>query len=1138
MESLVRHRKAGSGWLKALPVGLLLLLGHADVRAQMNTFDVGSGVPADNINPLINYSPFINATNFSNDTGSTFSWSLGSSGTWLGSLYQGWFYTLNFTNAGEMDSSTGFRFDTQIPNVSGHTEAVNFYNVGPINCGTSDNAVFLTQFTSGFFSFGGYGGAYVLATNIFNSGTITVGANGLARFIGDNINFNRGSVVIQNQSFSGGSGANISASGAVDASTNKWSPAGALQQNYAYGPMNKTPFGLYLNNSAPYFNIITNGNGTNVVVQMVFLQDNSVNVATNVYFGSFGGNNAVVEWVGSYTDPATGLPASRYLYLNDYFGQINTNLLTFGDPGSGIPNNYSLFSSSTPQTNFLTLATNGFVSNLLESDNVSSNIYSYVDAQLTPTTVSTNGATGTIALNNLPGRVELTAAKDLNLSLASVSGMNYLLLNSTNEFDTDGQSQFGAPYSDIYLGHTNGTMTITNLIKSSLPVWNGNIQAWTTEWFYTQTNGGIGGTNTIYYDFRVLLVSSQLNPATASSVEDFVLYSQDNVVISDVLNITRTFSLNCTNLLLTTNGPGNGAASLEGELNLNSTAINWPASVPRLSCLTNNGAITYENTVKFAGNSNYVTVTPGTNAAAATGTLSEAAGRTNVMVNNKVTIGTNVYSFVTKLTNTIPNQVKIAPKFDGTLSNLIAAINHAVGAGTNYTTNTTANPLVTAGLLNTNTHAFVVTAITAGAAGNSITSTNSTVTTNLTWNGHTTLYGGINSVAAVTNVSTVQVPYLDFVNSGSISGLGANIWANDFENYGYFTAGTGSFNVQSLATTMTNGTVFAAGTFSVTANNLVIGGTSIQSGKSFTLTATNLLTDTGVTNGNIWLIGTNYSGYGNWTGLVLPIKPAYGDLLGTTITNVAVTNALMNETWAGEDRGAVNAGFSNNVAIGQMVFDARSTAPHTGFYFSGTGVSNAIYVDSLILTDQSTNIDGGYNVTVFQFNTNLVIYYAQALLNGVSVAEKFNHKNGDHLRWVPTYTGYYSSTNLVYPPGVTNTVNTALAESSDIDSDGDGTPNSTDPTPFLVPAQVNFTETLTNVPPLSVQLQWQTVANATNNVYYKTNLLSPGWLLLTNFISPFPYPSPPGYVSVFDPLTNAPHYYQVVVQPNLLYGSQ
>jgi len=39
-----------------------------------------------------------------------------------------------------------------------------------------------------------------------------------------------------------------------------------------------------------------------------------------------------------------------------------------------------------------------------------------------------------------------------------------------------------------------------------------------------------------------------------------------------------------------------------------------------------------------------------------------------------------------------------------------------------------------------------------------------------------------------------------------------------------------------------------------------------------------------------------------------------------------------------------------------------------------------------------------------------VIYYAQAVMNGVSVAEKMNHKNSNRLRWVPMYAGYFSST--------------------------------------------------------------------------------------------------------------------------------
>jgi hypothetical protein len=986
MESLVCSRKTRNGWWKALPVGLLLLLPLHRAGAQaLDTFDVGSGTPADNnTEPLNNYQPNIYATNFLNDTSSTFSWNLGSSGTWLNNLYQGWYYTQNFTNSGEMDSSTGFRFDSQIPNMPGHTEAATFYNAGNLYCGTTlfistgINPILLTLFSSGFNSYFGYGGAYVLATNIYDSGTIDVGMNGLAWFIGDNIVFNRGSVSLQNfsQSLTGGSGFNLTATGAADYSTNQWSPAGALGQFSAYGPLNKTPFELYLFNSVPYFDLTPDSTGTNVTVRMIFLQDNSVNVTTNVYIGANGGQFkglGTVEWVGTVTDPATGQALTRYLYLNDdYVGGSATNILNYGDPGTGVPGNYTIYASDTPLA-LGTPAASGLFSQF-GSGNITNNIYSYFNAQFMPSTVSPGG----LGLTNLPGRVQISASKNLSLSLTSLSGMNYLQINSTNEFDTDGQSSFGSPYSDFYLGHTNGTFVAANLIQSSLPLWSGSLQAWSTRWTNT-----VAGTN---YDFRVMLVASRLNPLTPSSVQDFVLYSSNNVVISDTLNITRTFSLNCTNLLLTTNGVGNGFASPDGELNLDSSAISWAASVPRLRCLTNNGTISTMN------------------------------------------------------------------------------------------------------------------AATYGSAA---------------------------------------LPYIALVNSGNISNSGGSIvYAGDFENYGAISAGTGQFSVKSLTAAMTNGIITAAGTFSAAANSMVIAGTTIAAGKSLTLIATNQLTDTGVTNGNLWELGYNYSGYGSWTGLALPVKPAYGDLLGTTIIDVAVTNALINNVWAGEDRGAVNAGFSNNVAIGQLILDAQGMAPRTQYSFSGPpGASNnALYVDDLILMDQATNIDGNGNVSALVTNANFHIYYAQAMLNGVSVAEKLNHKNSDLLRWVPTYAGYYSSTNLVYPPGVTNTVNAALAQSPDIDSDGDGNPNSTDPTPFLVPALVNFTETLTNLPPLSVRLQWLTVAGGTNEVDFKTNLVSPDWMALTNFVSPMPYPSPPGYVRIFDPLTNAPHYYRVSVQPDLLRG--
>jgi len=1004
MQSIARPTISRNGWLNAISIGVILFVFGVSVEAQnIDTFNVGSGVPADNnAEPLANYTTPINATNFFNDTGSIFDYeNTPSSFNWLNALYQGWHNTQNFTNYGEMDAATGFRFDTQ--NSITHVEANSFYNVGNINCGLSSLAVLLNQLVIGNnVIFTGYGGIYVSATNVFNSGTIAVGANGLAKFSGDNIDFNRGAVFIEPQTVFfnnfNNSSPNLSATGQTDYNTNSWSPSSALSSTFAYGLMDTTPYELFLNNSVPYLDIRNSDNtGTNLIVRMIFLQDNSVNVATNVYFvGSQGNGFAHVEWIGSYTDPATGQSANRYLYLDDDYVQGSaTNILSYGDPGSGVPANYTFIVSDTQRT-LGAAATNEFVVGLIPDGNITNNIYSYVNAQFIATTVSTNTSYGPIAITNLPGRVEINAAKTLNLSLASVSGMNYLLLKSTNQYNYDGRSQIAAPYSDIYLGRTNGNTTITNLIQSSIPQWSGTVQAWNTRF----TNS-FNGTN---YDFRILLVASQLNPASAAKVQDFVLYSSNNVVISDTLNVMRTLSINCTNLLITTNGTGNGASSIEGALNFSSATLSWATALPRLACLTNNGAINTLNLSTF---------------------------------------------------------------------------------------------------------------------GSAIS------------------------------------PYLNLFNSGSISnGGGSTVYARNFENYGFLSAGAGSLNVQSLMTTMTNGVISAAGTFSDSASNLIISRTAITVGKSMTLTATNLLTDNGVFSSNFWSVGTAYSGYGTWTGLVLPIKPALGDLLGTTISAVAVTNmtapggTLMNCTWSGQDRGSSVAGFSNNVAIGQLILDVQGPAPHTGFYFTGTGSNNAIYVDRLVLLDfagYTNRVDT--NILTLSFNTNLVIYYAQALTgDGISVADKINGFNGNHLRWVPAYAGYFSSTNLVYPDGTTNAVNAALARSTTLDTNGDGNHNSTDPTPIFVPSQVQFMLFLTNS---QVKIQWTTIPRATNYIYFATNLMSPNWLPFTNFnnyyyganlsftnvgrlnyfTSPQPYPSSATNVWIFDAVTSMPRFYRVMVLP-------
>jgi hypothetical protein len=225
------------------------------------------------------------------------------------------------------------------------------------------------------------------------------------------------------------------------------------------------------------------------------------------------------------------------------------------------------------------------------------------------------------------------------------------------------------------------------------------------------------------------------------------------------------------------------------------------------------------------------------------------------------------------------------------------------------------------------------------------------------------------------------------------------------------------------------------------------------------------------------------------------------------------------------------------------------------FRFDGATTSNALYVDDLELRDYATNFNGS-QVYALDIGPNMVIYYAQAMVNGVSVAEKLNGLNGNRLRWVAAYAGHFSSTNIVYPNGTTNgPFNAALAQSTTIDSNGNGIPNGSDPTPFFVSSQVNFTLTLTNRPPLSVRLQWATIPLATNYIYYKTNLLSTNWLPLTtfnnyyyganvavtnsahtnSFVSPQTYPGPATNVWVFDVVTNVAHYYRVIVQPWLTY---
>ena len=331
---------------------------------------------------------------------------------------------------------------------------------------------------------------------------------------------------------------------------------------------------------------------------------------------------------------------------------------------------------------------------------------------------------------------------------------------------------------------------------------------------------------------------------------------------------------------------------------------------------------------------------------------------------------------------------------------------------------------------------------------------------------------------------------------------------------------------------LSNSALYAVnGSLGISAGSLLSSNEFVYAGGPIDLWITNNLTDGGgsiLSNFNYW----NASGILN-----LHLKPPTGDLLCTTISDTGPDFMQCFLMWAAEDRGRSVAGFSNNCAVGHLVLSAGT---NTYFTFSAPDASTnyALYVDEIEFVNSATNHDfssGDY--TSFQFDPNMKVYYAQAIANGASIAEKLNGKNGGAFVWVPEYAGNFSATNLLYPDGNVYRLNEALVESPDIDSDYDGVVNRFDPTPVLEPYMLSFSAFRTNQVILSpvrktnqvVGLTWAAVGYGTNYVYYTTALSesNSNWALLTNF----PSGRSGGTNRVFDTITNTNRFYRVRVDP-------
>lgn len=287
-----------------------------------------------------------------------------------------------------------------------------------------------------------------------------------------------------------------------------------------------------------------------------------------------------------------------------------------------------------------------------------------------------------------------------------------------------------------------------------------------------------------------------------------------------------------------------------------------------------------------------------------------------------------------------------------------------------------------------------------------------------------------------------DTPYFSIVNNGFWQAFNYRIRTLSFvdrgtmeASSGFGTPGAGStFHLEAKSAAFDGGTLVAGGDVSLAANDLaLLNGATITNQQEIILAITNSIADGGP--GTTATIGGR--------SMTLLFKPKSGDLLDTTVGLAAPQFQVSNIRWAGEDRGASTAGYSDNAAIGHLVLVGGFDTLHS---FSPISGQNALYVDYLEFTGSLTNgVEDGMEI-----NPGLVIYFAASNLP----AEQLDGLFGGRLQWVPEFVGTAGAVDVTLKSGEVVSMNASIRNSAVIDSDGDGIVNADDEFP-LDPDETN-----------------------------------------------------------------------------------
>ena len=240
-------------------------------------------------------------------------------------------------------------------------------------------------------------------------------------------------------------------------------------------------------------------------------------------------------------------------------------------------------------------------------------------------------------------------------------------------------------------------------------------------------------------------------------------------------------------------------------------------------------------------------------------------------------------------------------------------------------------------------------------------------------------------------------------NRGTISATAPLFKATRFENSGTISAvDGGSVIIQANTANLSNGKIFAERDVQISAGNVTVTNSILTAGQGssggqpqlgqLVLNVTNLLSDAGFGSSNVWQVTD---------GFILPRKPLRGDLLGTEIRTIASGFQESQHLWPGNDVGPGPNGYNNNLALGHLILDLRSSDAR--LRFTGAGSQNALYVVTLDfdvgpLVDINASISSllavDNNIRIYYINSNAGDKLSAAFPDRIIRVDDFGLTNG------------------------------------------------------------------------------------------------------------------------------------------------